>query len=244
MTLFKNTLLFIIAIQIMVLLQVLTIKKWGLEEIFNKLSIPPLTLEAFNKQPTLTPEEYQFFSTLSTTAEENLEEHKKSLLQNKFFTIGQGQIRRAIKDDVEKTAKNLLGTPYVWGATGPNKFDCSGFTQEVFCQAGIQIPRNSRAQAKVGEYVSYEELKRGDMVFFNTNGKNPNRVTHVGIYLSDGKFIHASSGGKRVIISSFKKSHYYKQRFLLGRRIIRGYNIKQTPQKFSANKVQKTTVSL
>lgn len=246
MTLFKNTLLFIIAIQIMVLLQIVTIKKWGLEETFNKLSNPLnlFNLQTFNQQPTLTPEEYQFFSTLSTVAEENLEEHRNSLLQNKFFTVGQGHIHRAIKDDVEETAKELLGTPYVWGATGPNKFDCSGFTQEVFCQVGIQIPRNSRAQAKVGKYIAYEDLRRGDMVFFQTNRKMPGQVSHVGIYLSEGKFIHASSGGRKVIISSLTKSNYYKRHFMWGRRIIRGHKTEPVAQKFATNDVKRTTVNL
>lgn len=239
MTLFKNLLLFIIAIQTMVLLQVVAIKQWHIQETYNQLS-----LQLPKKQPTLTAEEYKFFSTLSTAAEKKLKEHKKEMLQNHFFTVGQGHIRRAIKNDVEKSAKNLLGTPYVWGATGPNKFDCSGFTQEVFCQVGIKIPRNSRAQAKVGEYIPYEHLKRGDMVFFNTTGKDKSRVTHVGIYLNNGKFIHASSGGKRVIISSLRKSHYYKKRFLWGRRIIEGYKTQQVPQKLSKNHRKKTTVTL
>jgi cell wall-associated NlpC family hydrolase len=211
MTLFKNTLLFIIAIQLMVLIQVFIIKN-------------------LNNETNLSPEEYKFFSTLQASTQTKLKQHHNNLLQNKFFTLGQGHIRKAIKDDVESFAKTLLGTPYVWGATGPNKFDCSGFTQKVFSIAGIQIPRNSRAQAKVGKYISYKHLRRGDMVFFATNRKNPKRVTHVGIYLTNGKFIHASSGGKRVIISSLIKSDFYKKHFLLGRRIIRGHKTKHIAQ--------------
>ena len=221
--------MFIIAIQILVLIQVFSIKKWNLAQTYNKLTTT-LAFQFPNTHPELSPEEYKFFSTLSTSAKMKLEEHDNSLMQNAFFTLGQGHIHRAIKDDVETTAKNLLGTPYVWGATGPNKFDCSGFTQEVFCKAGIHIPRNSRAQAKVGKYIAYDNLRRGDMVFFDTNRKKPGYVTHVGIYLSKGKFIHASSGGKRVIISSFVKSKYYKKRFVLGRRIIRGHKTKQIAQ--------------
>lgn len=229
MTLFRNTLLFIITIQTMVLIQVLSIKNFNLETKFNKL-YSTLTFQTPPTFPELSQEEYQFFSTLSSSAQEKLEKHQKSLLQNELFTVGNGYIHRAIKHDVESCAKNLLGTPYVWGATGPNKFDCSGFTQKVFREAGIKIPRNSRAQAKVGKQIKYENLRRGDMVFFDTNRKRPGYITHVGIYLSEGKFIHASSGGKRVIISNFKKSKYYKKRFLLGRRIIRGHKTKQVPQ--------------
>jgi len=229
MTIFRNTLLFIIAIQVLVLIQVISIKKWNLTPDFNRL-IASLTPQFPKAIPTLSPEEYKFFSTLSTSAQTELEKYEKGLMQNEFFTLGKGHIHRAIKDDVESTAKNLLGKPYVWGATGPNKFDCSGFTQEVFYKAGIRIPRNSRAQAKVGKYIDYNNLRRGDMVFFDTNRKRPGYVTHVGIYLSEGNFIHASSGGKRVIISSFIKSNYYKKHFVLGRRIIRGHKTKQVAQ--------------
>jgi cell wall-associated NlpC family hydrolase len=213
----------------MVVIQVLSIKNLNLQTKFNNL-YSTLTFQTPSTFPKLSREEYKFFSKLSTSAQIKLETHENDLIQNKFFTLGQGHIRRAIKDDVEITAKNLLGKPYVWGATGPNKFDCSGFTQEVFYKAGIRIPRNSRAQAKVGKYIAYDKLRRGDMVFFATNRKNPKRVTHVGIYLSKGKFIHASSGGKRVIISSLIKSNYYKKHFVLGRRIIRGHKTKQIAQ--------------
>jgi len=229
MSLFKNILLFIIAIQTMVVIQISSIKSLNLETKFNQL-FTTLTFQTSPTFPKLSPEEYKFFSTLSTSAETTLTEYNNHLMQNKLFSLGQGYIRKAIKDDVESTAKSLLGTPYVWGATGPHKFDCSGFTQKVFCKAGIKIPRNSRAQAKVGQYIDFSNLRRGDMVFFETNKKRPGYVTHVGIYLSEGKFIHASSGGKRVMISSFIKSKYYKKHFVLGRRIILGHKTKHIAQ--------------
>ncbi len=123
---------------------------------------------------------------------------------------------------VEHTAKKFLGYRYVWGATGPNKFDCSGFTQKVFKISGINLPRVSREQAKVGKYISFNALKKGDMVFFDTKHRKTGKVNHVGIYLEDGKFIHASSGGKRVMITNFKQKAFYKNRFLWGRRIVKG----------------------
>ena len=129
-------------------------------------------------------------------------------------------IHRSIRSKIEQNAKRFLGYRYVWGATGPNKFDCSGFTQKVFRIVGINLPRVSREQAKVGEYVPFNALKKGDIVFFDTKHRKTGRVTHVGIYLEDGKFIHASSGGKRVMITSFKQRAFYKNRFLWGRRII------------------------
>ena len=122
-------------------------------------------------------------------------------------------------NDIERNAKSFLGTPYVWGATGPSTFDCSGFTQWVFRDAGIKIPRVSRDQAKVGKYVRYENLQRGDMVFFDTKKRRTGIVSHVGIYLGDGNFIHASSSGKKVVIYNFNKKNFYKKRFLWGRRL-------------------------
>ncbi|HHB95217.1 MAG TPA: NlpC/P60 family protein [Campylobacterales bacterium] len=123
--------------------------------------------------------------------------------------------------NIEYKAKTLLGKPYVWGATGPKCFDCSGFTQKVYRSVGINLPRVSRSQAKVGELVRFNELQKGDMVFFDTSHQNQGKVNHVGIYLEDGKFIHASSGNHKVVITSFDKKRFYKNRFLWGRRIIK-----------------------
>lgn len=125
-----------------------------------------------------------------------------------------------IKNEVEKKAKSFLGTKYVWGATGPSKFDCSGFTQWVYRDSGITIPRVSRDQAKVGNYVAYNDLRRGDMVFFDTKKHPQGKVTHVGIYLGNNNFIHASSAAKKVVIFNFDEKPYYKERFLWGRRVI------------------------
>ena len=123
--------------------------------------------------------------------------------------------------NIELYAKEKLGKPYVWGATGPNKFDCSGFTREVYrSTTGITIPRVSRDQAKVGTYVKYQDLQQGDMVFFDTEKKYTGVVNHVGIYLTDGTFIHASSARKKVILTNFKKKPFYKKRFLWGRRVL------------------------
>jgi len=124
-------------------------------------------------------------------------------------------------NNIEFGAKSFLGVPYVWGATGPNKFDCSGFTQWVYRDAGINIPRVSREQARVGELVSYNNLQRGDMVFFDTKKRPKAKVTHVGIYLGNGDFIHASSAGKKVVIYNFNEKTFYKKRFLWGRRVLR-----------------------
>ena len=125
-----------------------------------------------------------------------------------------------IINKIEWNAKRLLGKKYVWGATGPYCYDCSGFTQKVFRDAGINIPRVSRDQARVGQFVDYAHLRKGDMVFFDTHKKRTGKVTHVGIYLGNGNFIHASSGAKKIVIFNFNDKTYYKKRFLWGRRVI------------------------
>lgn len=108
-------------------------------------------------------------------------------------------------------AKAQLGKPYVWGAQGPNSFDCSGFTYYVFKnKAGITLPRNSAAQSNYGTYVSKSNLRAGDLVFFDTNGANNGAVSHVGIYIGDGKLIHASYSQKKIVIDNFNSSYYQK----------------------------------
>ena len=127
-----------------------------------------------------------------------------------------------LSTQIEKYAKKMLGKKYVWGATGPKCYDCSGFTQKVYRKiAGVKLPRVSYLQAKVGKRISFKKLKQGDMVFFDTEKKRTGKVNHVGIYLRHGNFIHASSGGKKVMITNFNKKRFYKNRFLWGRRILK-----------------------
>ena len=114
-------------------------------------------------------------------------------------------------------AKKQLGKPYVWGAEGPDSFDCSGFTQYVFKNSvGISIPRVSKDQSKHGQFVSRSELQRGDLVFFDTSGDGA--VNHVGIYMGENQFIHASSGGGKVVISEMNS--YYSPRYINARRVL------------------------
>ncbi len=117
-------------------------------------------------------------------------------------------------------AKTLLGKPYVWGAQGPNSFDCSGFTHYVFKNAaGKILPRNSSAQSTFGTYVSKSNLRAGDLIFFDTVGPNNRAVTHCGIYIGSGKFIHAASGQGRVVINDLNSS-YYVNAYVNARRVL------------------------
>ncbi len=115
---------------------------------------------------------------------------------------------------IEKMAKEKLGKIYKWGGNGPYAYDCSGFTKEVFELNGINIPRVSKEQAKVGLKVSKKNLKKGDLIFFND--KKSSAVSHVGIYLGNGKFIHASKFHKQIVISPLRE---YRRFFKWGRRL-------------------------
>jgi len=118
---------------------------------------------------------------------------------------------------VIRTAKRYLGTRYVWGAEGPNRFDCSGFTQYVIRKSkGVRLPRVSRKQAYYGKYISRGNLRAGDLIFFDTSRRRRGYVNHVGIYIGSNKFIHASSAKHRVVISSLNRP-FYNARFKWGR---------------------------
>jgi cell wall-associated NlpC family hydrolase len=117
---------------------------------------------------------------------------------------------------VINTAKQYMGVPYVWGGETPTGFDCSGFTQYVLKQNGITIPRTAAEQYASGVSILKSNLKTGDLVFFTTYKPG---ASHVGFYMGDGKFIHASSGAKQVTISSLDEA-YYTEKYIGARRYI------------------------
>jgi cell wall-associated NlpC family hydrolase len=120
--------------------------------------------------------------------------------------------------NIRKLAKKKLGRRYVWGATGKrNTFDCSGLTTYVFKKNGINLPRRAIAQSRVGKRISRRNLKVGDLIFFDTSKRRKGYVNHVGIYIGNNKFIHASSAKKKVVITSLSKP-FYSSRFKGARR--------------------------
>lgn len=121
----------------------------------------------------------------------------------------------AASTPLESAVDKLMGVGYKYGGTTTSGFDCSGFTSYVFEQFGIELPRTSRDQATVGTKVAKSELQAGDLVFFNTSGKG---ISHVGIYLGDGTFAHASTS-RGVIITELSDS-YYAKRYVTARRIL------------------------
>lgn len=120
------------------------------------------------------------------------------------------------REDVLAYAESKVGNAYVWGAQGPNAFDCSGLVVAAYRQAGISLPHSSASQFNCGYSVSLDNLQRGDLLFFDTSGGGG--VSHVGIYVGDGQMIHASNPSTGVRYDSIY-SRYYSTRFLGARRI-------------------------
>ncbi len=124
---------------------------------------------------------------------------------------GQGDLR----GELVRTAKRFLGVPYRWGGEDrKNGFDCSGLTMVSYRLNGLNLPRNSRMQFKAGSYVAKRKLRQGDLVFFATKGGK--RVTHVGMYVGGGNFIHAPRTGKTVRIASLGHN-FWKKTYVGGR---------------------------
>jgi gamma-D-glutamyl-L-lysine dipeptidyl-peptidase len=117
-----------------------------------------------------------------------------------------------LREEIVKTAERFLGIPYQWGGNSPETgFDCSGLTTSVYELNGLKLPRSSRQQWQAGTPIDRNELSKGDLVFFATAGGK--RVTHVGIYVDENKFIHAPSKGKTIRFASLSNG-YFKRHYL------------------------------
>lgn len=123
--------------------------------------------------------------------------------------------------DVVRTAIDVMGSPYTWGGSDDNGYDCSGLIRYAYGQHGIILPRISRDQARMGRVVEprLEALRPGDVLGFSVEG---DRVTHVGLYVGDGRFIHSATGG--VKLSSLSAvdgdSQWWRRRWTVARRIL------------------------
>ncbi len=123
----------------------------------------------------------------------------------------------ALGDQIVALAKQYLGTPYVLGGNGPSSFDCSGFTKYIYAQFGYSLNRTATDQLQNGVSISRDELQSGDLVFFKYNTSKP--VSHVGIYIGNGEFIHASTNRYMVQIDQMNTGHYANV-FVYARRIL------------------------
>ena len=119
--------------------------------------------------------------------------------------------------NIINSANALKGTKYKWGGTTTKGFDCSGFVQYVFKKSGIQLPRTAAEMSKRGTSVAKGNLKAGDLVFFNTGAKK-GKVTHVGIYIGNNKFIHSTTS-KGVIVTDINDRYYWGAKFISAKRV-------------------------
>jgi cell wall-associated NlpC family hydrolase len=117
-----------------------------------------------------------------------------------------------LREAIVTTAGRYVGVPYRWGGESPRTgFDCSGLTMVVYRINGLDLPRSSKQQWKVGISINRHRLRKGDLVFFATRGGS--RVSHVGIYTGGDKFLHAPGRGRRIQTSSLS-SKYYSARYV------------------------------
>ncbi|PYM90334.1 MAG: hypothetical protein DME04_23315 [Candidatus Rokuibacteriota bacterium] len=108
-------------------------------------------------------------------------------------------------------AKRFIGVPYLWGGESADGFDCSGLVKRVYALAGIAMPHNVALQYKYGVPVSRDELRPGDLVFFD-------QLRHNGIYIGDGRFVHAGKTGGNVAVSRLEDS-WFRTRWFGARRL-------------------------
>ncbi len=129
------------------------------------------------------------------------------------------QVSEVDKQKLLEDAKYFKGGRYIWGGTTPEGFDCSGYVQYLFKKHNINLPRTAWEQSKQGQTVQRDELQKGDLLFFLTDKKRGIPITHVGIYIGNGNFIHAASKEKGIIISPLTHGSY-AETFVSARRVV------------------------
>jgi hypothetical protein len=138
-----------------------------------------------------------------------------------YYIVGPGDYPKSkdrrnaityLRNEIVTTARGFIGVPYRWGGTTPEHgFDCSGLSMAVYHLNGLNLPRSSEAQWEAGSPVNRSQLSKGDLVFFATSrGK---KISHVGIYVGEGKFVHAPGRNKRIRFDSLSK-RYFRRRYI------------------------------
>ena len=155
---------------------------------------------------------------------------KTPLNKPKYIANGQQYSTLTNGNNIKAYCVTFIGMHYLWGGTTPEisstsgkymsgGFDCSGFVSYAYKYFGINLPRTTMDQVNKSISINIKNLKDGDLVFFMTNPVLPYQVSHVGIYIGNNKFIHSPKSGEVIKISELKG--YYKERFVIGKRIIK-----------------------
>jgi len=108
----------------------------------------------------------------------------------------------------------MLGSPYRYGGTDPKGFDCSGLVRYAFSQSGVELPRTSREIFRASRRIDPEKIEPGDLVFFTLSA---NKISHVGIYAGQSRFIHSPSSGKGVSYASMANPYWQRRLIAAGR---------------------------
>lgn len=119
-----------------------------------------------------------------------------------------------VRSRIVFTALQMVGVPYRYGGEGPDGFDCSGLVQYAYRNAGLRVPRTSREQLQASRPVEIDEAHPGDLIFFRSKD-----YSHVGIYVGEGRFVHAPATNRTVAIGSLTDS-YYRKNFVRAGRIV------------------------
>ena len=152
--------------------------------------------------------------TVHTKAQQITKAQTQAKQSGQIYTLSTSERQTLIED-----AKYFNGGRYIWGGTTPDGFDCSGYVQYLYKKHQVNLPRTAWAQSKRGIAVATNNLQKGDLLFFLTDKKRGIPVTHVGIYLGNGHFIHAASKKKGIIISPLFTGHY-ADTFVSAKRVI------------------------
>jgi cell wall-associated NlpC family hydrolase len=139
-----------------------------------------------------------------------------------FILIGPTQTwasQSTLADRIIEDGEDYLGTKYVFGASAKttNAFDCSSFTKRIFEENGIYLPRDSRQQSKMGTKVSFKNIRKGDLLFFDTN--RDRTIDHVALYAGDGKLLHTYRKGIGVTYSKATWGNYWGKTLVEARRV-------------------------
>ncbi|HPE77611.1 MAG TPA: C40 family peptidase [Draconibacterium sp.] len=180
---------------------------------YSKKSVFILLLLLF---ATVSCSKKQFAVSSLNTRSSNLSSEMQS------FIKGGAELKldtgRKKPKQIIRTAEKYLGTPHCMGGTTKKCLDCSGLTYLSFTANKINIPRRSQDQARYGKLIlNKSELKKGDLVFFTKSYNSPDYITHVGIYLGNSRFIHASTS-KGVVITEIQNP-WWSERFVFGTRV-------------------------
>ncbi len=184
----------------------------------EQLTADGLDAYHFIDRDGLSKVRFERFGTKADARRRALRLQARGLIED-FYIVrpGRGDLRReALEDDLVRTARRFVGSPYRWGGTSARSgFDCSGLTMTVYRLNGLELPRSAAAQHQAGTPVAKRDVRPGDLVFFVTGRSG--RVSHVGIYTGGGNFIHAPGRGKTIRTAALN-NRYFRTRYEGARR--------------------------